>query len=128
MSFAYHDSMNLMNKKYYKIAFFITVFSILALALLPNGGGVDTNLGDKANHFIAFFTLSLLLNRASSTTDARIRNALALLMFGTVIEILQSFTQYREPSLLDIVADGVGILIFQGLLSLYRTYKKRLLM
>lgn len=125
MSFAYHDSMDFMNKKYYKIAFFVAVFSILALALLPNGGGVDTNLGDKANHFIAFFTLSLLLNRATSTTHARIRNALSLLAFGAAIEILQSFTQYREPSLLDVVADGVGILIFQGLLSLYRVLKKR---
>lgn len=112
-----------MNKKQYKIAFFITVFGVLTLALLPNGGGVDTNLGDKANHFIAFFTLSLLLNRATSTIHARIRNAFSLLAFGAVIELLQSFTQYREPSLLDIVADGVGILIFQGLLSLYRFLK-----
>ena len=116
-----------MNTKQYKITFFIAVFGVLALALLPNGGGVETNLGDKANHFIAFFTLSLLLNRASSTTHVRIRNAFSLLLFGAAIEVLQAFTQYREPSFLDIVADGVAIVSFQILLSLYRIYKKRAL-
>ncbi len=115
-----------MNKKLYKIAFFIAVFSILVLALIPNGGGVDTGW-DKGNHFIAFFTLSLLLNRASSTIHARLRNALSLLAFGMLIEVLQAFLSYRSADYHDIIADGVGIVIFQGLLSLYRVYKKRLL-
>ncbi len=114
-----------MNKKKYKIVFFITVIVILFLALLPNGGGVETNLGDKANHFIAFFTLSLLLNRATSSIHARIRNVLALLAFGFLIEILQSFTGYRDSDYHDIIADGVGILVFQLLLSLYRLYKEK---
>ncbi len=112
-----------MNKKYYKIAFFVTTFAVLLLALLPNGGGIETNLGDKANHFIAFFTLSLLLNRASSTTHARLRNMLALILFGVLIEFLQSFTSYRESDYHDIIADAVGILVFQLSLSLYRIYK-----
>ena len=116
--------MNFMNKKQYKIAFFVAVFGVLTLALLPNGGGVDTGW-DKANHFIAFFTLSLLLNRASSTTHARIRNALSLVAFGALIEVLQSFTSYRDPDYHDIVADSVGILAFQVALSLYRLYRKR---
>jgi len=117
--------MKTISKTQYKIAFFVAVFGVLTLALLPNGGGVDTNLGDKVNHFIAFFTLSLLLNRASSTTHMRIRNALSLLLFGVLIEVLQSFTSYRESSILDIVADGVGIVAFQVLLSLYRLYRKK---
>lgn len=117
--------MKMINKQQYKILFFIAVLGVLTLALLPNGGGVETNLGDKANHFIAFFTLSLLLNRASSTTHVRIRNATSLLLFGAAIEVLQAFTQYREPSMLDIVADGVGIVVFQVLLSVYRMYKKK---
>ncbi len=113
-----------MNKKYYKIAFFITVFAILVLALVPSTGGIDTGW-DKANHFIAFFTLSLLLNRASSTTHARIRNVLSLVAFGALIEILQSFTSYRDPDYHDVIADSIGILVFQVLLSLYRLYRKR---
>ena len=109
----------------YKTAFFVTVVAILILALLPNGGGVETNLGDKSNHFIAFFTLSLLLNRATSTLHARLRNMFALLAFGFLIEILQSFTEYRQADYQDVIADGVGILVFQVLLSLYRLFKEK---
>jgi len=112
-----------MNKKYYKIAFFITVIAIFTLAVIPNGGGIDTGW-DKANHFIAFFTLSLLLNRASSTVHARVRNMLSLVAFGTLIEIVQAFLSYRDADYHDVIADSVGILVFQLLLSLYRIYKE----
>jgi VanZ family protein len=42
---------------------------------------------------------------------------LSLLAFGILIEILQSFTGYREVSIADVVADLVGILLFQLLYS-----------
>ena len=112
-----------MNKKYYKLAFFTAVLGILVLAVIPNGGGIDTGW-DKANHFIAFFTLSLLLNRASSTAHARIRNALSLVAFGMLIEVIQAFLSYRSADYHDVIADSIGIIIFQGTLSLYRLYRK----
>jgi VanZ family protein len=118
--------MNFMNKKYYKLAFFTAVLGILILAVIPEGGGVDTGW-DKANHFIAFFTLSLLLNRASSTTHARIRNALSLVAFGMFIEVVQAFISYRSADYHDVIADSVGIMVFQILLSLHRGYRRRLL-
>ena len=115
--------MNLLTKKQYKILFFIATISILILALIPNGGGIDMGW-DKVNHFIAFFTLSFLLNRASSTINARIRNMLSLLGFGMSIEIFQAFTSYRASDINDIFADGVGILAFQLSLSLYRLVRE----
>ena len=116
--------MNFLTKKQYKILFFIAVTSILVLALIPNGGGIDTGW-DKANHFIAFFTLSFLLNRASSTINARIRNMLSLLGFGMSIEIFQAFTAYRASDWHDVVADSVGIIVFQVGLSLYRLIRSQ---
>jgi len=116
--------MNFMNKKIYKIAFFTATFSVLVLSLLPNGGGIDTGW-DKANHFIAFFTLSFLLNRASSSINARIRNALSLLAFGMLIEIFQAFTSYRSSDWHDIVADSIGIIAFQATLSGLRFYRSK---
>ncbi len=117
--------MKRISKHQYKIVFFIALSGVLLLALLPNQGGVDTHLSDKANHFIAFFTLSLLLNRASTKLHVRIRNALLLLGFGILIELLQAFLPYRESSILDIVADMVGIVAFQIFFGLYLLYKKR---
>ena len=108
-----------LSKRDWKLLFFITTIAILILALLPNGGGIDTGW-DKANHFIAFFTLSFLLNRASSTIHARIRNMISLVGFGILIEVLQSFVKYRDSDFNDVIADSVGILVFQLLLSLYR--------
>ncbi len=79
---------------------------------------------DKIKHIIfAFFTLSFLLNRASSTIEHRVRNMVALLLFGAVIELVQSFLPYREASMGDIYADLTGILIFQLILSGYRYIK-----
>ncbi len=115
---------SLISKKTYKRLFFIASFAILVLSLLPDQGGIDTGW-DKANHFIAFFTLSLLLNRASSTLNARIRNMLTLLGFGMLIEIVQAFTSYRSSDWHDVVADSVGIMVFQLLLSLYRFIQSR---
>jgi len=108
-----------LSKREWKILFFIASIAILILALLPNGGGIDTGW-DKANHFIAFFTLSFLLNRASSTIYARLRNMISLVGFGILIEVLQSFVKYRDSDFSDVIADSVGILTFQLLLSLYR--------
>ena len=116
--------MNFLTKKQYKILFFIAVTSILVLALIPNNGKIHIGTWDKANHFIAFFTLSFLLNRASSTMDARIRNMLSLLGFGMSIEIFQAFTSYRSSDIYDILADSVGIVVFQIGLSLYRWWRE----
>ncbi|SFV63872.1 hypothetical protein MNB_SV-12-2056 [hydrothermal vent metagenome] len=78
---------------------------------------------DKILHMTAFFVLSFELNRASSTITHRLRNMVALLAFGIFIEFAQSLTPTRDASFYDVVADLVGILIFQLLYSLYR-YKK----
>jgi hypothetical protein len=116
---------NLMPKKLYKTIFFITTVVVFYLAVVPGDMiAIDTNLGDKFNHFLAFFTLSLLLNRSSSSYHARVRNMLSLLFFGILIEFVQHYLPHRESSILDILADLVGILSFQFLLSSYRWYTK----
>jgi len=113
----------MMKKKYYKVLFFITAFVVFVLAIVPNDQiKLDIDNADKFKHFTAFFVLSFLLNRASSTIAHRLRNMGALLGFGIFIEIVQLFFPFRESSIEDIIADGVGILVFQLLLSLFRLF------
>jgi len=117
----------IMKKKYYKVLFFITSFVVFVLAIVPNDQidlGMDN--ADKLKHFTAFFVLSLLLNRASSTIAHRLRNMGALLGFGIFIEVVQLFFPTRESSIEDIIADSVGILVFQLLLSLVRFFRLKL--
>jgi len=112
----------LLNRNQFKVIFFITVIFVLYSALTPSGSSLFFNFpnGDKVLHASAFFTLSFLLNRASSSIHRRIRNMLSLLAFGILIEFLQSFTSYRSVSFWDVVADLVGILLFQLTYSLLK--------
>ena len=119
--------LNLLSKKQFKVVFFITVIFILYQALTPNGETpwFDFHHGDKVLHALAFFLLSFLLNRSSSSIENRIRNMIALLSFGILIEVLQSFTTYRTVSVGDVLADVIGILLFQLTYSLLKEWQLR---
>jgi VanZ family protein len=118
--------LNILSKNQFKVVFFITVIFILYKALMPSGGTLfHFNHADKVLHASAFFVLSFLLNRASSNVEKRIRNILSLLAFGILIEILQSFTGYREVSIGDVLADLTGILLFQLIYSLLKEWQFR---
>lgn len=118
--------LHLLTKKQFKIIFFIAVITILYKALTPAGEPIfDFHNGDKLLHAIAFFTLSFLLNRSSSSVEKRLRNMASLLAFGILIEVLQEFTDYRDVSLADILADLVGILLFQLTYSLLQLWQFR---
>jgi VanZ family protein len=115
-----------MTKFYFKSIFFIAAFAIFYLALAPSDDvWLDFGLGDKFNHFLAFFTLSLLLNRSSSSYEKRLRNVTALFLFGVLIEIVQAFVAYRSSSVEDLLADLLGILTFQAFYSIYRWIRYR---
>ena len=105
----------ILSKKQFKMLFFLAVAVVLYNALTPSTGEplfYFKNM-DKVLHASAFFVLSFLLNRSSSSIKKRIRNIFALLLFGIFIEIAQSFTSYRTTSVYDVIADLVGILLFQ---------------
>ena len=114
-----------LTKKHYRLLFYITAFAVFILAIVPNDHLNDyIDNADKVKHFTAFFTLSYLLNRASSTIAHRLRNMVLLLLFGIFIEFVQIYLIYRSSSIYDIYADLVGILLFQFLLSIYRFIKE----
>jgi len=104
----------IMNKKYFKLLFFATAIAVFILATVSNDHvNIHHHYADKIKHITAFFTLSLLLNRSSSTIQHRLRNMLALLFFGLLIEVAQYFIPSRDSDWMDILADFVGILFFQ---------------
>jgi len=105
----------ILSKKQFKAIFFIAVAVVLYKALTPSTGVSFLSFpnSDKVLHASAFFVLSFLLNRSSSSIEKRIRNILSLLAFGVFIEIAQYFTGYRSTSFYDVMADLVGILLFQ---------------
>jgi len=102
-------------KRLFQFGFFTAVAAIEYLATTPLHFKVLENTWDKANHFTAFFVLYGLLKLGFGNLSAIAASAL-LLLYGVQIEVVQSFLPYREFSLLDVVADSVGI--FLGFVAL----------
>ena len=118
------------HKTLFKILFSIAMIAIFILAIVPDDHiYLEVSRADKLKHFTAFFVLSFLLHRASSTIQHRLRNMSLLLFFGIFIELTQLTLSYRQGSIEDVYADSVGIVLFQLLLSIKRAfnYKKEML-
>ncbi|SFV60711.1 hypothetical protein MNB_SM-5-438 [hydrothermal vent metagenome] len=108
-----------MGKKF-QIALYVCLVSIEYLATTTQEIKPLEHTWDKANHFIAFMTLFVLLSLAYKHLSL-VRRVVLLLLFGLQIEIVQYFIPGRDFSLLDVVADSVGIAIG---IALYYGYEK----
>jgi len=95
-------------KPLYQITFFTTLLVIEYLATTTREIEAVAHSWDKLNHFAAFAVLYLLLSMAFGQLKIWTR-VLLLMAFAVQIEIVQHFIPGRDFSLLDIVADGVGI-------------------
>jgi len=119
----------ILNKKHFKLLFFITAIAVFILAIVGDDHiTINSIYADKIKHITAFFTLSLLLNRSSSSLEKRLRNMVALLFFGFLIEVAQYFIPSRDSDWMDILADFVGIVLFQisySFLKMIQEFKNR---
>jgi len=88
---------------------------------------------DKAAHIVLYMNFGVLINftlRASDNSGLKKRAELFSLtigaFYGVVDELNQLFVPYRSPSIMDFMADVLGLLIAQvlviGLLTLKKFY------
>lgn len=70
------------------------------------------SLNDKLIHAIVFFGFALLMDLVSSRHPFWLWKGLPLLIYGLGIEIMQYFSPDRTFSLLDLLADFSGILLY----------------
>ena len=92
----------------FRVLFFLCLLVIEFLATTTIHIEVVETIWDKANHFMAFFTLYILISLGYNTLSPLMKISL-LLAFGLQIEIVQSFIDGRYFSLLDVAADSIGI-------------------
>lgn len=90
---------------------YLTIISVLAFAPLASTPGTGY---DKVNHILAFFVLAGLADLAYPvpTSGQGWARWASFLGFGFFIEAVQYFLPYREFSLLDLAADGLGIWLY----------------
>ena len=82
---------------------------LLLLSLLPPSPSLPSTGWDKTNHVLGFTVLAMLGHAA--WPGGRWTTLLALLAYGCLIEVLQSFTPDRFAEAGDVLADGVGLLM-----------------
>ncbi len=109
---------------FFKILLFINIIAISYLATTTQEIEILQNNWDKANHFVAFSVLYILLSFAFKHFALSFKVTL-LLLFASSIEIIQSFIPNREFLLLDIIAGFIGIIfgmIFMKILRYFRIF------
>lgn len=92
----------------------LTVGSLLPAARLPD---IAFDVWDKAQHAVGFAWLML---SGLLAFTGRFRPALVaafLFAWGGLIEVLQSWSGWRQGDVIDFLADGIGILVVWWLWS-----------
>jgi len=100
----------LLSENFFRIYFLFTLSVIEFLATTTIHIEAMESIWDKANHFSAFFVLYILLSFSFRELSTYVKAAI-LLLYGLQIEVVQSFIDGRFFSLLDVVADSIGIFI-----------------
>ena len=109
--------------KLFQISFILCIIAIEYLATTTISIPIVENSWDKLNHLFAFFILYILLNYGYKIFTLLGKIGI-LLIFAIQIEIVQAFIPNRYFSLLDIVADIVGIFIGIYAIYIYNKLKK----
>jgi VanZ family protein len=103
----------------FKISFLIALMSIEFLATTTTVHiELVESMWDKANHFVAFFTLYILLSLSYKEYHFFVK-FFVLFLFGLQIEIVQYFIDGRDFSLLDLFADSVALVVASVFYALY---------
>lgn len=100
-------------------AFWACVSAVIVLALMPAAARVPSTGWDKGNHLLAFTVLAALGLRAYPAHTVAV--LLGLLVFGGLIELLQSLTPDRVAEWADWLADCLGLLLGWGIVLGWNT-------
>jgi VanZ family protein len=93
-----------------RAAFWGALLVIAAFAFGPPVGPEGPEHLDKLNHLLAFAVLAVLAQAAYPDRPRAPLRWTLLLAYGLLIEAVQAFLPQRELSLLDLAADGAGVL------------------
>ncbi|WP_139117429.1 hypothetical protein [Endozoicomonas atrinae] len=97
----------------YRVLFFSLLAFVLVMSLIPGEADPSGFMNDKFKHALVFFVLAFVMEvLAYPSLVWGFRKPVLLMMFGVLIEVLQGQSGYRDFSLGDMLADGVGILMF----------------
>ena len=98
-----------MIERLWRVAGWLGIVATLALSLTPPTLGENNSHTDKLVHMAGYAVLMFWW--AQMVGFPRWRLALAVVLFGGAIELLQGLTPDRMPDLLDVFANTLGVLL-----------------
>lgn len=101
---------NTIDARWWIAAFWLVWCAATVLMLLPAKDLPHVNIWDKAEHAGTFFMLMTLAVLGYFKKYSLHRLALLLIAYGIAIECIQFFIPSRSFSVLDMVADSIGVL------------------
>jgi len=96
----------------FRITLVVSLLLITFLATMELELPEMTSIDDKLGHVLAFLYLAFLVDYSFPTSRFNLLKILPLLLYGIVIELIQYYIPHRMFSLLDFLADGVGVVIY----------------
>ncbi len=69
-------------------------------------------INDKLAHLLAYFALAMTTDHAFATTPFSLKKFSLLFIYGIGLEVLQQYVPGRDFSLLDMLANASGLLIY----------------
>ena len=84
----------------------VLVIGVIYLSLTPDPQPTPVRFGDKIGHFAAYATLMGWWHQIDRNAY---RLALLFVLMGLSLEILQSFTGFRQADIFDMAANTVGV-------------------
>jgi VanZ family protein len=91
------------------LIFALYVLAVILVSLLP-GKSVSPWRGDNIGHFLAYTGIAVLACLAFDSRIARISALFFAVILGAVLEWGQSFVPGRDMSLIDGIANTLGVL------------------
>jgi VanZ family protein len=88
------------------------MITVLILSTLPVRHSIGFMINDKVAHFVAFYVCALLLDFSFPDSGFDLKKAVPLILYGLLIEIIQLYLSYRHFSLLDLLADAGGLMVY----------------
>jgi VanZ family protein len=104
----------------FRLLFILSLLLILFLATIKLENPILTSVNDKLGHILAFAYLAFLLDFAMPDSNFNLLKIIPLFGYGLIIEFVQYFLPYRTFSILDMLADGVGIMIYLLIIPLLK--------
>jgi VanZ family protein len=98
-----------MIERLWRIAGWLGIALTLVLSLGPPAFDAGVRHGDKLTHLAGYAVLMFWW--AQLVTRQRWRLAVAVILFGVAVELLQGLTPNREPEILDALANSTGVFL-----------------